>query len=273
MRARVAGLIVVALGLAIVVASLAAAGQSTITSPSVRVVPVSIQPVNPTDPQCFATFGAPCGSGFYHAVGGSLSSAPATVMIVVYLGPYAEDLNMMTGGPPGYCNGGSCDTAVFNAPGNYGPLTISWGDGTTSQVQNYWRFPNNLNLMSAYSCPGDGIGEGWAYAPCISFYHTYAGPGTYTVAAIPLANGPIQGTSVTIGSSTTTTMSTSTTTTTSTSTTYEATTQTAVVGGTTTTLVTPPSPADQASVDYGLAAIGSVVTVAGALVSVRGRWI
>jgi hypothetical protein len=203
--------------LVIAVILLAASGASFVMSTafvshSIAVLPADIVPVVTTGPNC-PTGG--CVSSIYHNIGGQ--SGSMQVMVIIYLGSYSENLQSMTGGPPGYCNGSSCDTAVFNptsGPDQYAPLTINWGDGTQTQIANYWDYPNNAYIMSAYSAPGDGLGEGWAYTNYEFFYHTYSQPGTYIVSAIPQANGPIASATYTAGTQTSTTTTEITTTTT-----------------------------------------------------------
>ena len=195
------------------------------SGPSLVVYPANIQPdpCPTTIPNC----------GIYHNIGGQAGASE--VMLVIDLGSYAENLKTMTGGPAGYCNGASCDTAVFSSL-NYGttpaPLTINWGDGTTTTIPSYWLYCTNLYTCSAFGAPGDGLGEGWAYTNFEFFYHTYSQPGTYTVSAIPQANGPIASAVCTVGNAVSNV---------TTTTTYQITTQMGTVQSTTTTLVVPPT--------------------------------
>ena len=149
---------------------------------------VSIQPM-PTD------------TSISHAVPTDSTQAPATVMLVVDLGTWKMDFKTMTGGPPGYCNGGSCYTAVFNpmsGPDQDAPLTIDWGDGTTTQIQEYWRYCQNLYVCESFGPPGDGLGEGYAYTNYTEWYHTYEKPGTYVVSAVAASGAAINPTIVTV---------------------------------------------------------------------------
>ena len=221
------------------------------SGPSLAVYPANIQP----DPCPAAT--PNCAQTIYHNIGGQTGASE--VMLVIYLGSYSENLQTMTGGPPGYCNGSSCDTAVFS-PLDYGttpaPLTINWGDGTQTQIANYWNYPNNDYTMTAYSAPGDGLGEGWAYTNYEFFYHTYSQPGTYTVSAIPQANGPIASATYTVGNAVSNV---------TTTTTYQITTQTATTQGTTTTLVVPPTPPAKPTTSSVLPLFGGGLLVVGLL--------
>ena len=182
-------------------------------------------------------------------------------MLVIRLGSYSEDLQTMTGGPPGYCNGSSCDTAVFSSLDysvNPAPLTINWGDGTSTTISGYWDYCTNLDVCSSFGAPGDGLGEGWAYTNYEFFYHTYSKPGTYTISSIPQANGPIASAVYTVGNPVTTTTTSQTATTT-----YRLTTQTATTQGTATTLIVPPTSQSKPSVSSVFPLFGGGLLIVG----------
>lgn len=233
MEPRHLAVVLLALGLALAVlggADYATGGaltglSATSLPPSLRVSFVSVQPLT---------------GSLSHAVGGS-DIAPATAMVQVYLGSYAEDLKTMTGGPMGFCNGGSCNTAVFGAT-----LTISWGDGSTSQIPNYWLDMNNVYAFTSITPPGDGVGAGYAYDSFQAFYHVYQSPGNYTVTATAASGAAISPAVVNVMA------------------------PASGSGATTTTTSLPPSnpPANSLGVwvDSALAGLGAVAMVSGALV-------